>query len=181
MHAIVAGSGQDIVLIHGSLATSQDWVSGPFSRMSKLGRAIAIDRPGHGASHRVSADRSLRFQAAQLRGFADVGSHPSRGRSPQLWCTPGARIRRAIPADAISPGLGFTRGLSSLSAIRACDASAEGDALVCDGLEHGSCGLGGSRLGGSGAPDDVLAWRAPASMAIELSVGDDPGRSPDGA
>ena len=66
LHAMVAGSGPDIVLIHGSLATHQDWVSEPFSRLSELGRAIAIDRPGHGASHRISADGSLRFLAAQL-------------------------------------------------------------------------------------------------------------------
>jgi pimeloyl-ACP methyl ester carboxylesterase len=66
LHAAVAGVGTDIVLLHGSLATHQDWLAGPFGRIAELGRAIAVDRPGHGASVRGSADTSIQAHAAQL-------------------------------------------------------------------------------------------------------------------
>jgi pimeloyl-ACP methyl ester carboxylesterase len=66
LHAVGAGSGTDIVLIHGSLATHQDWLAGPFDRVAQLGRAIAIDRPGHGASRRAASDASPRHNAIQL-------------------------------------------------------------------------------------------------------------------
>lgn len=74
LHAVIGGAGADIVLIHGALATHQDWLSGPFARIAELGRTLAIDRPGHGSSPRQRLDLSIREQAGQLQqGLATFG------------------------------------------------------------------------------------------------------------
>lgn len=68
LHAIQAGEGPDIVLIHGLLATSQDWLAGPFNRLADGGvRVTAIDRPGHGNSRRPRFEGTPRDQAQQIR------------------------------------------------------------------------------------------------------------------
>ena len=52
LHAITAGTGPEIVLVHGALATHRDWLDGAFAALAELGRVTAIDRPGHGLSRR---------------------------------------------------------------------------------------------------------------------------------
>jgi pimeloyl-ACP methyl ester carboxylesterase len=71
LHAVQAGKGPDIVLIHGALATSHDWLSGPFEALAALGRVTAIDRPGHGLSVRPRFDATPRSQARQIREGLD--------------------------------------------------------------------------------------------------------------
>jgi pimeloyl-ACP methyl ester carboxylesterase len=74
LHAVQAGEGPDIVLIHGALATSHDWLSGPFEALAVLGRVTAIDRPGHGLSLRPRFDAAPRSQARQIReGLGRLG------------------------------------------------------------------------------------------------------------
>lgn len=63
----MAGAGEDIVLLHGAMTTHQDWLDGPFAALAKLGRAIAVDRPGHGRSRRPRFAGAPRLQAAQIR------------------------------------------------------------------------------------------------------------------
>ena len=67
LHAVTAGTGADIVLLHGALATHQDWLDGPFEALAPLGRTIAVDRPGHGLSRRPRFAGDPRVQARQLR------------------------------------------------------------------------------------------------------------------
>jgi pimeloyl-ACP methyl ester carboxylesterase len=70
-----AGTGPDLVLLHGALATRRDWLEGPFEDLARHGRAIAVDRPGHGESRRPRLEASPRAQAAQIHeGLQAFGS-----------------------------------------------------------------------------------------------------------
>lgn len=74
LHVAVAGAGPDLVLIHGALATHHDWVSGPFDRLARDFRVIAVDRPGHGRSIRPRFDGTPRTQARQIAaGLEQLG------------------------------------------------------------------------------------------------------------
>ena len=67
LHAVMAGRGPDIVLVHGAFATHRDWLDGPFAALTELGRVTAIDRPGHGASRRLRFEGGPRVHAAHIR------------------------------------------------------------------------------------------------------------------
>src|SRR5207237_3975823 len=67
LHAAIAGAGADIVLLHGAMTTHLDWLDGPFEALAGRGRAIAVDRPGHGLSRRPRFAGDPQVQAAQLR------------------------------------------------------------------------------------------------------------------
>lgn len=67
LHAVTAGTGPEIVLVHGAFATHRDWLDGPFAALAELGRVIAIDRPGHGLSRRPRFEGGPRAHAAQIR------------------------------------------------------------------------------------------------------------------
>jgi pimeloyl-ACP methyl ester carboxylesterase len=75
LHAVTAGKGPDVVLVHGMLATSHDWLAGPFDRLVEAGyRVTAIDRPGHGLSRRPRFEGTPRDQARQIRkGLQELG------------------------------------------------------------------------------------------------------------
>ncbi|KQP56279.1 alpha/beta hydrolase [Methylobacterium sp. Leaf108] len=65
---VEAGSGPDLVLIHGALTTLDDMWLGPMTALSRHFRVIAVDRPGHGASDRIRfRDGSPWAQAAIVR------------------------------------------------------------------------------------------------------------------
>ncbi|MGU3537913.1 alpha/beta fold hydrolase [Methylobacterium sp. A54F] len=71
-HAIAyveAGTGPDVVLIHGTLMTLEDMWLGPMSSLAARYRVLAVDRPGHGLSRRARlTDASPWRQAELLRG-----------------------------------------------------------------------------------------------------------------
>lgn len=67
LHVVTGGEGVDILLLHGALATHQDWLAGPFGDLLQFGRIIVVDRPGHGRSRRPRYEASPRAQAAQIR------------------------------------------------------------------------------------------------------------------
>jgi pimeloyl-ACP methyl ester carboxylesterase len=66
IHAVTDGGGPDILLLHGALATRQDWLAGPFDALTRLGRVTAMDRPGHGQSRRPRFEGDPRAQARQI-------------------------------------------------------------------------------------------------------------------
>ena len=74
---VEAGSGPDLVLIHGALMTLEDMWLGPMTALSRHFRVIAVDRPGHGASDRVRfSDGSAWDQAAILHdALQGLGLH----------------------------------------------------------------------------------------------------------
>ena len=68
LHLLEAGDGRPIVLIHGAFATHVDWLEAPLAAFAARGRALAVDRPGHGGSARPRYDAAPGAQAAQIRG-----------------------------------------------------------------------------------------------------------------
>jgi pimeloyl-ACP methyl ester carboxylesterase len=68
------GAGPDIVLIHGAMTTSHDWLASPvFSELKKSHRVSVIDRPGHGQSRRPRFG-TPREQADQIAdGLSQLG------------------------------------------------------------------------------------------------------------
>ena len=75
LHAVTAGEGPDVVLIHGALNTSADWLAGPLDALARAGlRVTAVDRPGSGLSRRPRFDAAPRRQAEQIRdGLRKLG------------------------------------------------------------------------------------------------------------
>lgn len=74
LHLVEAGAGQTFVLIHGALTTHTDWLGTLFDGFASRGRAIALDRPGHGASRRPRYQASPLQQADQIReGLRQLG------------------------------------------------------------------------------------------------------------
>lgn len=72
LHAVQAGRGPDLVLIHGALTTHFDWIEGPFRRLGRHFRVTAIDRPGHGLSRRQRFEGTPRAQAEQIADGLDA-------------------------------------------------------------------------------------------------------------
>lgn len=67
LHAHQAGGGPDVVLIHGALTTSHDWLESPIALDLARDHCVTIlDRPGHGLSRRPRFSGSPREQAAQI-------------------------------------------------------------------------------------------------------------------
>lgn len=68
------GAGPDLVLIHGAMTTSHDWLASPgFERLIRSHRVSVVDRPGHGLSHRPRFG-TPREQADQIAdGLARLG------------------------------------------------------------------------------------------------------------
>lgn len=69
------GDGPDLVLLHGAMTTSHDWLASPvFQTMIKSHRVSVVDRPGHGLSRRPRFGGTPREQADQIaEGLAKLG------------------------------------------------------------------------------------------------------------
>ncbi len=66
-----AGSGPDVLLIHGTLTTLDDMRLGPMETLSRHFHIVAVDRPGHGGSdHDRLGDASPWARAATIRDAA---------------------------------------------------------------------------------------------------------------
>jgi pimeloyl-ACP methyl ester carboxylesterase len=64
------GSGPDVVLIHGAMTTSHDWLTSPvFGALGRSHRVSVVDRPGHGLSRRTRFG-TPRDQADQIAPLA---------------------------------------------------------------------------------------------------------------
>lgn len=72
IHAVQAGKGPDLVLLHGALTTHSDWLEGPFDALARRFRVTALDRPGHGLSRRPRFEGAPRDQAAQIADGLDA-------------------------------------------------------------------------------------------------------------
>lgn len=73
VHALVAGTGPDLVLIHGASGNLRDFTFSLIPQLTDRYRIIAFDRPGMGWSDALpDADDSPAAQAAHLRRAADL-------------------------------------------------------------------------------------------------------------
>jgi len=66
VHFIQAGSGPDLVLLHGASSSVLDWTYGPLAKLAESYRVTAFDRPGLGHSDRIANGTDLRVQARHL-------------------------------------------------------------------------------------------------------------------
>lgn len=72
MHAVVNGTGPDVVLIHGSSGSTRDFTFGLMPELAKRYRVIAIDRPGMGWSEPHGRGETLADQARLLQATAEA-------------------------------------------------------------------------------------------------------------
>lgn len=73
VHAVVTGSGPDLVLIHGSGGNTRDFTHRLTAQLAGRYRVVVFDRPGLGWSDRLPPGaEGIHEQAAQLRGAADA-------------------------------------------------------------------------------------------------------------
>lgn len=70
IHAVVQGTGPDLVLIHGASASLRDFTFELMPKLSRDFRVIAFDRPGHGWSDPVPDGHLLSRQADLLQQAA---------------------------------------------------------------------------------------------------------------
>ncbi len=70
VHAVVMGSGPDLVLIHGSSGNTRDFTFSFADKVKDRYRVIIFDRPGLGWSDRLHGAEGIHEQAAQLRDAA---------------------------------------------------------------------------------------------------------------
>lgn len=70
MHAVVAGNGPDLVLIHGLSSSLREFTYGLIDALSPRYRVYAIDRPGKGWSDWPADGWRLETQARLVRGAA---------------------------------------------------------------------------------------------------------------
>lgn len=67
LHVHREGAGPDLVLIHGAMTTSHDWLLSPvFKAVIESHRVTVVDRPGHGLSRRPRLGGTPREQADQI-------------------------------------------------------------------------------------------------------------------
>lgn len=79
VHAVVMGTGPDLVLIHGAGGSTRDFTQGLAQRLSETYRVIVLDRPGLGHTEHFDPDHgralstsaaTIAEQAVLLRGAA---------------------------------------------------------------------------------------------------------------
>ncbi|MFM2354882.1 MAG: hypothetical protein RLZZ528_618 [Pseudomonadota bacterium] len=70
VHAVVAGTGPDVVLIHGASGSARDFTFSLLPRLARDYRVIAFDRPGFGWSDAISGGEALAPQATTLADAA---------------------------------------------------------------------------------------------------------------
>ncbi len=71
MHAVVAGTGSDLVLIHGASGSLRDFTFSLVPALTDRFRVIAVDRPGLGWSEMPENGESLAVQARLIRGVVE--------------------------------------------------------------------------------------------------------------
>lgn len=70
LHAVVAGQGRDLVLIHGASGSVRDFSDDFLGRLTDRYRVITVDRPGFGWSDAIPGGAGIRGDARLIRGAA---------------------------------------------------------------------------------------------------------------
>ncbi len=127
VHAVVRGSGPDVILIHGASGNTRDFELGLIGALANRYRVIAFDRPGLGWTDRMpgfggpgrAQGESPREQAQLLRAAADllevrdpiVLGHSYGGTVALAWALehpdhPKALVLLGAPSNPWPGGLG---------------------------------------------------------------------------
>lgn len=118
VHALVRGSGPDLVLIHGASGSLRDFSFDLIDQLAQDFRVIALDRPGFGWSEPLSDAPDLQAQARHLRAAATllgaerpiVLGHSYGGAVALAWATDApdslaALVPVSAPSHSWSTGL----------------------------------------------------------------------------
>lgn len=70
LHAVVAGHGRDLVLIHGASGSARDFSPAFLARLTDRYRVIAVDRPGFGWSDPAPGGTGIHDNARLIQGVA---------------------------------------------------------------------------------------------------------------
>lgn len=111
VHALVKGSGPDLILLHGASGNLRDFLP-LIDRLAPRYRVTAFDRPGFGWSDPIPEGRTLKAQALQLAAAADqlgvtnpIVLGQSYGGSVALAWVPYAALKPAALVLVSSPSL----------------------------------------------------------------------------
>ncbi|MGL4279417.1 MAG: alpha/beta fold hydrolase [Albidovulum sp.] len=104
MHAVVAGQGRDLVLIHGLSGSVRDFSAGFIARLTGRYRVIAVDRPGYGWSAPAEGPGGIHEDARLIRGVAAalgasqpiVLGHSYGGAVALAWATDAPEAMAAL-------------------------------------------------------------------------------------
>jgi pimeloyl-ACP methyl ester carboxylesterase len=104
VHALVKGSGPDLVLLHGAGGNLRDFDLDLIDRLTPNYRVIAFDRPGLGLSDRIEDGTDMRAQARHLAKAADqlgvtnpiVLGHSFGGGVAMAWAINRPESTRAL-------------------------------------------------------------------------------------
>jgi pimeloyl-ACP methyl ester carboxylesterase len=111
VHAYVAGTGPDLILIHGASGNLRDWTFSLIPQLTSRFRVIAFDRPGLGWSDPLpSGADSPSDQAAHLRHAAEqlgvhhpiVLGHSYGGAVALAWALDAPETRALVLVAAAS-------------------------------------------------------------------------------
>ncbi len=147
VHALVMGSGPDLVLIHGASGNLRDITFSLAPRLAERYRVIVIDRPGLGYTDRINRSGASIAQQAEL--LMQTARHLGAERPIVLGHTYGGAVALAWAAY-------YPEDLSALVAV----------VVALDALDNGArSALPGHLLlagrGAGGAADHRLRARQP--------------------
>ena len=97
VHALVRGTGPDLVLIHGASGSLRDFSFELVDQLARDFRVIALDRPGFGWSDPLPEAQDLQAQARHLRAAA---AHLGAARPIVLGHSYGGAVALAWATDA---------------------------------------------------------------------------------
>ena len=134
LHAVTAGTGPDIVPVHGAFANHRDPLDGPFADLAELGRVTAIDHPGRGLSRGPLSEgatgRTTEFRergADIAKPIADLGARNMEafvvsckiaGRAAESLTREATEYGRKTFEDAFAMARGLTEVRSPADLIR---------------------------------------------------------------
>ncbi|WP_179379447.1 alpha/beta fold hydrolase [Jannaschia marina] len=141
VHAVVRGTGPDLVMIHGASGNARDFTFDLMGRLAGRYRCIAFDRPGLGYTGHTYARYGARFGSAaetpaeQAALLAAAYARVGRGAPLVLGHSFGGTIALAWGLDHAARGLVLLGAASNiweggLGPLYALNASAPGGALA---------------------------------------------------
>ncbi|MFN3854495.1 MAG: alpha/beta fold hydrolase [Phreatobacter sp.] len=71
LHLVERGAGPPVLFLHGASGNARVWEPALGERLDRLGRALIVDRPGHGFSERQAGREAARL-AHQASAMADL-------------------------------------------------------------------------------------------------------------
>lgn len=109
LHAIEAGQGKPLVIIHGLLGSSRNW-NGMVTKLGEGYHAMAVDLPNHGASpwieamdYGVMAAELARFIKEKAGGKAMVAGHSMGGKVAMMLALTRPELVERLAVLDIAP------------------------------------------------------------------------------